>query len=102
MTYFVRDRRAVIALAARSRLPSIWGWREQVADGGRIAYGSSLAERSQRIAEYIDRIFRGAGPGSLPVDQPTKVKLVFNLKTVKTIGLTLPQVLLLRADEVIE
>jgi putative tryptophan/tyrosine transport system substrate-binding protein len=102
MSYFVRGRGAVIALAARSRLPSIWEWREQVADGGRIAYGSSLAERPKRIAEYIDRIFRGADPGSLPVDQPTKFKLVISLKTAKTIGLTLLQVLLLRADEVIE
>jgi putative ABC transport system substrate-binding protein len=101
-TYFVGDRRPVIALAARHRLPAIWEWREQVVDGGLMAYGSSLTERNQRIAEYIDRILRGADPGSLPVDQPTTFKLTVNRSVAKAIGLALPQSLLLRADELIE
>ena len=101
-TYFVRDRRSIIDLTRKYRLPAIWEWREQVVDGGLMAYGSSLAASYQRIAEYIDRIAKGANPGELPVDQPTKVELVINLKTAKALGLTIPQSLLLRADEVIQ
>ena len=101
-TYFVRDRRPIIDLTTKYRLPAIWEWREQVEDGGLMAYGSSLSERYQRIAEYIDRIVKGANPGELPVDQPTKFGLVINLKTAKALGLSIPQSLLLRADEVIQ
>jgi ABC-type uncharacterized transport system substrate-binding protein len=101
-TYFVADRKPIIDLATKYRLPTIWEWREQVVDGGLMAYGSSLEARNQRIAEYIDRIFKGANAGELPVDQPTQFKLVINLKTAKAIGLALPQSLLLRADEVIQ
>ena len=101
-TYFVRDRRPIIDLTMKYRLPAIWEWREQVEDGGLMAYGSSLSERYGRVAEYIDRILKGANPGELPVDQPTKFPLVINLKTAKAIGLTIPQSVLLRADEVIQ
>ena len=101
-TYFVRDRGPIIELTTKYRLPAIWEWREQVEDGGLMAYGSSLSERYQRIAEYIDRIVKGANPGELPVDQPTQFGLVINLKTAKALGLTIPQSLLLRADEVIQ
>jgi len=96
-TYFVRDRRAIIDLTTKYRLPAIWEWREQVQDGALMAYGSSLSERYQRVAEYVDRILRGANPGELPVDQPTTFELAINLKTAKAIGLVLPQSLLLRA-----
>ena len=101
-TYFVRDRQPIIDLTTKYRLPTIWEWREQVEDGGLMAYGSSLSERYGRVAEYIDRILKGANPGELPVDQPTKFPLVINLKTAKAIGLTIPQSVLLRADEVIQ
>jgi putative tryptophan/tyrosine transport system substrate-binding protein len=101
-TYFVLDRRSIIDLTIRHRLPAIWEWREQVEDGGLMAYGSRLSERYQRIAEYIDRIFRGANPGELPVDQPTKFELVLNLKTAKAIGLTITKAMLARADDVIQ
>ena len=67
-----------------------------------MAYGGRLSERYQRIAEYIDRIFKGANPGELPVDQPTKFEFVINLKTAKAIGLTMPQSVLVRADDVIQ
>ena len=95
---FMRDRSAIIDLTLKHLLPAIWEWREQVEDGGLMAYGSSFLERYQRIAEYVDRILRGANPGELPVDQPTKFGLVINLTTAKALGLTISKSLLLRAD----
>lgn len=100
-THFVADRKPIIELATKYRLPTIWEWREQVVDGGLMAYGSSLEARNQRIAEYIDRIFKGANAGELPVDQPTRFELVINSRAAKAIGLDLPQALLLRTDEII-
>jgi len=99
---FNRDRRQIIDRAAKYRLPTIYEWREQVEVGGLMSYGSSFAELSRRIAAYVDKILKGAKPGDLPVEQPTKVELVINLKTAKALGLTIPQSLLLRADHVIE
>jgi putative tryptophan/tyrosine transport system substrate-binding protein len=99
---FNRDRRQIIDRAAKYRLPTIYDWREQVEVGGLMSYGSSFAELSRRIAAYVDKILKGAKPGDLPVEQPTKVELVINLKTAKALGLTIPQSLLLRADHVIE
>lgn len=101
-TYFVRDRRPIIELAAKYRLPAMWEWREQVEDGGLMAYGSSLAQRLERIATYVDRLFKGENPGDLPVDQPTKFELVINMNTAKALGVAIPQSLLLRADELIQ
>jgi putative tryptophan/tyrosine transport system substrate-binding protein len=101
-TFFVRDRMPIIALALRHRLPTMWEWDFQVDDGGLMAYGSNSLDIYRRIAVYADRIFKGAKPGDLPVEQPAKVDLVINLKTAKAIGLSIPQSLLARADEVIQ
>jgi putative tryptophan/tyrosine transport system substrate-binding protein len=100
--FFFRDMKRIIALAAKHRLPAIYDWRENADEGGLMAYGSSLAERSGRAAAYVDQIFKGANPAELPVEQPTRFDLVVNLKTAKALGLTIPPSLLLRADQVIE
>jgi putative ABC transport system substrate-binding protein len=99
---FFIDRKRVIELAAKHRLPAIYEWPEQVEDGGLMAYGTSLAQLARRAAAYVDRIFKGAEPGDLPIEQPTKFELVINLKTAKALGLPIPQSLLQRADQVIE
>lgn len=99
---FFRDRQRIIGLAAKYRLPAMYEWPEQVEDGGLMSYGSSLAGTTQRVAAYVDRIFKGAKPGDLPVEQPTNFQLVINLKTAKTLGLTIPPSLLARADRVIQ
>jgi len=97
-----RDRKTIIALAAKHRLPAIYQWREHVEDGGLMSYGSNIFKLIRRIAVYVDRLFKGAKPADLPVEQPTGYELVINLKTAKALGLTIPQSLLLRADEVIQ
>jgi ABC-type uncharacterized transport system substrate-binding protein len=96
------DRHRLGAFTLDRRLPSIFAWREWVDAGGLISYGPSFAAVSRRAADYIDRIARGAKAGDLPVEQPTKFELVVNLKSAKALGVTLPQTLLARADEVIE
>lgn len=102
-TYFVRDRRQIIDLAARYKLPAIYEWPDQVDDGGLMAYGpTSLNAVYARIAAYVDRVLKGANAADLPVEQPAKLELVINLKTAKSIGLSIPQSLLLRADRLIE
>lgn len=102
-TYFVRDRRQVIDLANRYKLPAMYEWPDQVEDGGLMAYGpTSLRNIYARIAAYIDRILKGANAGQLPVEQPAKLELAINLRTARSIGLAIPQPLLLRADRVIE
>ena len=101
-TFFFRDMKRIIALAAKHRLPAIYEWREHAAEGGLMAYGSSLVERSRRTAGYVDRIFKGAKPAELPVEQPTKFEFVVNLKTAKALGLTIPPLVLARADEIIQ
>jgi putative ABC transport system substrate-binding protein len=96
-----RDRTRIIDLAAKHRLPAVYQWREHVEEGGLMAYGGSLSGLSRRAAAYVDRILKGAKPGDLPIEQPTKFELVVNLKTAKALGLTIPQSVLLQADEVI-
>jgi ABC-type uncharacterized transport system substrate-binding protein len=95
-----RDR--IVSLAAKHRLPAMYGLRTFVDAGGLMAYGASLSESWRRAATYVDKILKGAKPGDLPIEQPTKFEFVINLKTAKTLGLTIPQTLLHRADQVIE
>jgi putative ABC transport system substrate-binding protein len=100
--YFVSDRATIFDLAARHKLPAMYEWREQVADGGLLTYSTSLYGIHQRVVAYVDRILKGAKPAEMPVERPTKFDLVINLKTARALGLAVPQTLLLRADEVIE
>jgi putative ABC transport system substrate-binding protein len=101
-TMLFNERRRIIALAAKHRLPSMFNARESAELGGLISYGASLPDLIRRSATHVDKILKGAKPGDLPVEQPTKFELVINLKTAKALGLTIPQSLLLRADEVIQ
>jgi ABC-type uncharacterized transport system substrate-binding protein len=96
------ERRRLVNLAAKNRLPTVYPWREAVDAGGLMAYGPDLADLFRRVATYVDKILMGTKPGNLPVEQPTKFELVINLKTAKALGLTIPQSLLVRADQVIQ
>jgi putative ABC transport system substrate-binding protein len=100
---FMLDHRAPIILAAaRNNLPAVYGFSSLARDGGLLSYGVDGVDISRRAATYVDRILRGAKPGDLPVQFPTKFEMAVNLKTAKTLGLTVPPSILLRADEVIE
>ena len=99
---FMTDRKQIIELAAKHRLPAIYEFREHVVEGGLMTYSTSNYGLNQRLASYVDRILKGAKPGDLPIERPTRFELVINLKTAKALGLTIPQSLLLRADEVIQ
>jgi putative ABC transport system substrate-binding protein len=97
-----RSRRLIAEFAARNRLPSIGPYREFVEAGGLMSYGQDLRDIFRRLAIYVDSILKGAKPADLPIQQPTKFELVINLKTATTLGLNIPQSLLLRADKVIQ
>jgi ABC-type uncharacterized transport system substrate-binding protein len=96
------ERRRVVDLAAKNRMPTVFTFQEYVDAGGLMSYGPGLADMSHRAATYVDKIVKGARPGDLPVEQPTKFDLVVNLKTAKALGVTIPPSLLARADQVIE
>ena len=93
---------AIVDLAARNRMPAAYPAREFVEAGGLLTYAVNYPDLYFRLASFVDKIFKGARPGDLPVEQPTKFELVINLKTAKTLGLAIPQSMLLRADEVIQ
>ena len=99
---FLEQRRQIAELAVKNRLSTISDNREYVDAGTLMSYGPNLADQFRRAAGYVDRILKGSKPGDLPVEQPTKFEFVINLKTAKALGLTIPQSLLLRADEVIQ
>ena len=96
------DLALIVDFATRTRLPSSFVWREAVELGGLMSYGVNMADNFRRAADYVDKILKGAKTGDLPVEQPTKFELVINMKTAKALGVTIPQALLLRADEVIQ
>ncbi len=100
--FLTTHRTRLLELAVRNRLPAVYGLRDWVDGGGLMAYGPSFPEVYRRAAVYVDKILKGAKPGDLPVEQPTKFELVINLKTAKALGLTIPPSLLQRADEVIQ
>ncbi len=97
-----RARGQMIDLAAKRRMPTMFMDRDYVAAGGLMSYGSDFSEEFRHAAEYVEKILKGAKPADLPVEQPTKFELIINLKTAKALGLTIPQSLLSRADEVIQ
>ncbi len=99
---FDNDPRRLVELVARHRLPAIYSFRSYVEAGGLMSYGPDIPDLFRRAATYVDKILKGAKPGDLPVEQPTKFDFVVNLKTSKTLGLTLPPLLLQRANQVIE
>jgi putative ABC transport system substrate-binding protein len=100
LTYSLR--REIADLSAKFRLPAVYPSREWAEAGGLLSYGADRRQVYRRAAEYVDKILKGAKPGDLPIEQPTKFELVLNLKTAKTLGLTIPPALLQRADQVIE
>jgi putative ABC transport system substrate-binding protein len=95
-------RATILSLALKNRLPTLYGWRMGPESGALMSYGVDIADNFRRGAAYVDKILKGARPGDLPIEQPTKFELVINLKTAKALGLTIPPSLLLRADQVIE
>jgi putative ABC transport system substrate-binding protein len=96
------EHRRIVDLAAKNRLPTVYPWREAADAGGLIAYGANIVALLRHAAVYVDKILRGAKPGDLPIEQPTKFELVINLKAAKALGLTIPPSLLGRTDQVIE
>jgi putative ABC transport system substrate-binding protein len=97
-----KDSKAIVELAAKHRLPTLYDRREPVDGGGLMAYGPSVTAAYRGLATFVDKILKGAKPADLPVEQPTEFELVINLKTAKALGLTIPPSLLLRVDQLIE
>jgi len=100
--FLFTERRHILDLAAKHRLPVTYAWREGAEAGALLSYGVNITDNYRRASVLVDKILKGAKPGDLPIEQPTKFELVLNLKTAKTLGLTIPPSLLLRADQVIE
>ncbi len=100
--FLIQQKNQIVELAAKQRLPSIAGYGEYVEAGGLMSYGINIREITKRAATYVDKIFKGANPGDLPVEQPTTFELFINRKTAKALGLTIPQSLLVQATTVIE
>ena len=101
-TFFVQQLQQIAQVALKQRVPSIYTIHEYVEVGGLMSYGADLVDNFRRAATYVDKILKGANPGDLPFEQPTRYSFAINLKTAKALGLTIPQSLLLRADEVIQ
>ncbi len=101
-SFFSQQKTQIVELAMKHRLPSIGGYREYAEAGGLMSYGNDLRESFRRAATYVDKILKGANPGDLPVEQPTKFELFVNSKTAKALGVRIPQSILIRADKVIE
>jgi putative ABC transport system substrate-binding protein len=102
LTLEQRNRKALVDLATKSRIPAMWGHRQFVDAGGLMSYAVNFYDQLRRAAIYVDKILKGAKPGDLPVEQPTRYELVINLTAAKALGLRIPQSLLGRADQVIE
>jgi putative ABC transport system substrate-binding protein len=100
--FFRINQKRIVDFALKSRLPSIYGNREAVDDGGLMSYGADIADSDRRVAYYVDRILKGAKPADLPVEQPTKFEFVINLKTAKQIGVTIAPEVLARANKLIK
>jgi len=98
----VRYRARISELAAKNRLPAMYGLREFADAGGLMAYGPNVVDLCRRAANYVDKILKGAKPADLPIQQPTKFELVINLKAAKALGITIPPSLLVRADQVVQ
>ena len=98
---FVTHRARLTELAAKNRLPTMYSQREYVDDGGLMSYGAKISANFHRAAAYVDKILKGARPGDLPIERPSTFELIINLKTAKALGLTIPQSVLARADQII-
>ena len=99
---FLHHRNRIMDFATQHRLPGVYAYRELVEAGGLMSYGPSYAAMHRRAAYFVDRILKGISPGDLPVEAPTTFELVLNLKTAKVLGVTIPQAVILRADDLIE
>jgi putative ABC transport system substrate-binding protein len=99
---FFNDKRQIIELAAQRRIPAMYEWPSMAGDGGLVAYGPTLAELDRRVAASVDRILKGARPGDIPIEQPTKFELAINLKAARALGLSIPPSVRARADQLFE